>query len=81
MPQMRCRVRTYRRFVWVQEMHHSSVPHVEQSPKSNSIKALEAKLDKAVMKHNEASGIEQQYELILERLKVEKLGWNNQVTI
>lgn len=40
---------------------------------------LENKLDKAMIKYNEAMGIRRTYEQILERLKDERAGYDNRI--
>jgi len=45
----------------------------------HSIRALENKLDKAMIKYNEAQSIRKTYEQIVRRLKEERVGFDNQL--
>jgi len=54
---------------------HSS----EASPELRQIRVLENRLDKAMIKHNEAQSIRKTYEAIVKRLKEERVGFDNQL--
>jgi len=54
---------------------HSS----EASPEMRHIRVLENRLDKAMIKYNEAQSIRKTYEAILKRLKEERIGFDNQL--
>ena len=47
---------------------------------TRQIRSLESKLDKAMIKYNEAQSIRSTYEHILKRLKEERIGFDNQLT-
>ena len=49
------------------------------NPYMKKIKLLENKLDKAMIKYNEAMSIRRTYEQILTRLKEERAGYDNQI--
>ena len=51
----------------------------DNNPYTKRIKMLENKLDKAMIKYNEAMSIRRTYEQILNRLKEERSGYDNQV--
>lgn len=51
----------------------------DNNPYTKRIKMLENKLDKAMIKYNEAMSIKRTYEQILNRLKEERSGFDNQV--
>jgi chromosome segregation ATPase len=51
----------------------------DNNPYMRKIKLLENKLDKAMIKYNEAMSIRRTYEQILTRLKEEKAGYDNQI--
>ena len=51
----------------------------ENNPYYKRIKLLENKLDKAMIKYNEAMSIRRTYEQILTRLKEERAGYDNQI--
>lgn len=52
----------------------------DNNPYTRKIKMLENKLDKAMIKYNEAMSIKRTYEQILNRLKEERAGFDNQVS-
>lgn len=51
----------------------------DNNPYMKKIKMLENKLDKAMIKYNEAMSIRRTYEQILARLKEERAGYDNQI--
>ena len=51
----------------------------DNNPYTRRIKMLENKLDKAMIKYNEAMSIRRTYEQILDRLKEERAGYDNQI--
>lgn len=51
----------------------------DNNPYTRRIKMLENKLDKAMIKYNEAMSIRRTYEQILNRLKEERSGYDNQI--
>jgi len=51
----------------------------DDSPLTRQIRILENRLDKAMIKYNEAQSIKKTYEQILERLKEERIGFDNQL--
>ena len=51
----------------------------DNNPYVKRIKLLETKLDKAMIKYNEAMSIRRTYEQILTRLKEERAGYDNQI--
>jgi hypothetical protein len=54
---------------------HSS----EASPEMRQIRVVENRLDKAMIKYNEAMSIRKTYEAIVKRLKEERIGFDNQL--
>merc|ERR1719437_2290 len=56
------------------QMHQS-----ERSPEMRQIRVLENRLDKAMIKYNEAMSIRKTYEAIVKRLKEERIGFDNQL--
>merc|ERR1719356_269767 len=56
------------------QMHKS-----EASPQMRQIRVLENRLDKAMIKYNEAQSIRKTYEQIVKRLKEERIGFDNQL--
>ena len=59
----------------------SQRPHMEDNEYTRNIRSLENKLDKAMIKYNEAQSIRKTYEQIVRRLKEERVGFDNQVII
>jgi chromosome segregation ATPase len=58
----------------------SQRPHMEDNEHTRRIRALENKLDKAMIKFNEAQSIRKTYEQIVKRLKEERVGFDNQLS-
>lgn len=52
----------------------------DNNPYMRRIKMLENKLDKAMIKYNEAQSIRRTYEQILTRLREERAGYDNQIS-
>ena len=57
----------------------SKKPNEENSPLTQKIRILENRLDKAMIKYNEAQSIRRTYEQIVKRLKDERVGFDNQL--
>jgi len=55
-------------------------PTEEDTPLTRSIRVLENRLDKAMIKFNEAQSIRKTYEQIVGRLKEERVGFDNQLS-
>ena len=54
-------------------------PSDEDSPTTRHIRMLENRLDKALVKYNEAQSIRRTYEQIVKRLREERIGFDNQL--
>ncbi|KAF0693410.1 Aste57867_15630 [Aphanomyces stellatus] len=54
-------------------------PSMEDTPETRKIRMLENRLDKAMIKFNEAQSIRKTYEQIVKRLKEERIGFDNQL--
>ena len=54
-------------------------PNTEDTPLTRKIRQLENRLDKAMIKYNEAQSIRKTYEQIVKRLKEERVGFDNQL--
>jgi len=52
---------------------------VDESPLMRTIRILENRLDKVMIKYNEAQSIRKTYEQIVKRLKEERVGYDNQL--
>mmetsp|Transcript_6282 Transcript_6282/g.15054 ORF Transcript_6282/g.15054 Transcript_6282/m.15054 type:complete len:536 (+) Transcript_6282:95-1702(+) len=57
----------------------AKLPTTEASPEMRQIRVLENRLDKAMIKFNEAQSIRKTYEAIVKRLKEERIGFDNQL--
>merc|ERR1719440_2271343 len=57
----------------------ANLPKTEDSPQMRHIRVLENRLDKAMIKYNEAMSIRKTYEQIVKRLKEERGGFDNQL--
>lgn len=55
-------------------------PTAEDSPLTRKIRMLENRLDKAMIKYNEAQSIKKTYEQIVKRLTEERVGFDNQLS-
>ena len=51
----------------------------DDNPQMRTIRMLENRLDKAMIKYNEAMSIKKTYELIVKRLKDERVGYDSQL--
>lgn len=58
----------------------SQRPHMEDNEYTRRIRSLENKLDKAMIKFNEAQSLRRTYEQILRRLSEERVGFDNQLS-
>merc|ERR1719478_1703825 len=58
---------------------NAKLPSSENSPQVRQIRVLENRLDKAMIKYNEAQSIRKTYEQIVKRLKEERVGFDNQL--
>jgi len=54
-------------------------PNQEDSPLTRNIRMLENRLDKAMIKYNEAQSIKKTYEQIAKRLREERIGFDSQL--
>lgn len=55
-------------------------PAAEDTPMGRKIRMLENRLDKAMIKYNEAQSIRKTYEQIVKKLQEERVGFDNQLT-
>ena len=58
----------------------SKRPTQDNGPLTTKIRILENRLDKAMIKYNEAQSIKKTYEQIVKRLKEERIGFDNQLS-
>lgn len=52
----------------------------DDHPQMRTIRVMENRLDKAMIKYNEAMSIKKAYELIVKRLREERIGYDNQLS-
>ena len=57
----------------------ASLPSAEDNPIMKEIRELEARLNRAVTKYEDAQEVRRTYEQIVKRLKEERIGFNNQL--
>eukprot|EP00949_MAST-11_sp_MAST-11-sp1_P001870 g1870.t1 len=57
----------------------ATAPSEENNPTTRKIRMLENRLDKAMIKYNEAQSIRKTYEQIVKRLQEERVGFDNQL--
>merc|ERR1719230_893302 len=57
----------------------AKLPKTEDSPQMRHIRVLENRLDKAMIKYNEAQSIRKTYEQIVKRLRDERVGFDTQL--
>ncbi len=53
--------------------------HIEESPLMKNIRLLENRLDKVMIKYNEAQSVQQTYQEVVSRLKEERIGYDTQL--
>jgi len=64
----------------IQEMQvNANQQSTDSTPEMRQIRVLENRLDKAMIKYNEAQSIRKTYEQIVKRLKEERVGFDNQL--
>eukprot|EP00943_MAST-04B_sp_MAST-4B-sp1_P003406 g3406.t1 len=59
--------------------HQGAQPLEDDNPTTRRIRMLENRLDKAMIKYNEAQSIKKTYEQIVKRLREERVGFDNQL--
>merc|ERR1719409_264906 len=57
----------------------ASIPSADDNPIMKEIRELEARLQRAVTKYEDAQEVRRTYEQIVKRLKEERIGFNNQL--
>jgi serine kinase of HPr protein (carbohydrate metabolism regulator) len=63
----------------LREVEDNKTGYVEESPLVKNMRILENRLDKVMIKYNEAQSIKKTYEQIVKRLKEERVGYDNQL--
>lgn len=63
----------------MKEVEESKLGYIEENPMMKTIRVLENRLDKVMIKYNEAQSIQQTYEEVVKRLKEERVGYDSQL--
>jgi ribosomal protein S4 len=63
----------------LKEVEDSKLGYIEENPMMRTIRVLENRLDKVMIKYNEAQSIQQTYEQVVKRLKEERVGYDSQL--
>ena len=63
----------------LKEVEENKLGYIEESPLMKSIRVLENRLDKVMIKYNEAQSIQKTYEQVVKRLKEERVGYDSQL--
>lgn len=63
----------------LKEVEDSKLGYIEENPMMRTIRVLENRLDKVMIKYNEAQSVQQTYEQVVKRLKEERVGYDSQL--
>lgn len=63
----------------LKEVEESKLGYIEENPMMRTIRVLENRLDKVMIKYNEAQSVQQTYEQVVKRLKEERVGYDSQL--
>jgi len=63
----------------MKEVEDNKLGYIEENPMMRTIRLLENRLDKVMIKFNEAQSIQQTYEQVVKRLKEERVGYDSQL--
>ena len=63
----------------LKEVEDNKLGYIEENPMMRTIRLLENRLDKVMIKYNEAQSIQQTYEQVVKRLKEERVGYDSQL--
>lgn len=64
----------------LKDVDSNKISYIEESPLMREIRILEGRLDKVMIKYNEANSLRETYEQVVKRLKEERVGYDNQIT-
>lgn len=65
----------------LKEVEENKLGFIEENPLMRNIRVLENRLDKVMIKYNEAQSIQKTYEEVVKRLREERVGYDNQLSI
>lgn len=63
----------------LKEVEDNKLGYIEENPMMKTIRLLENRLDKVMIKYNEAQSIQQTYDTVVKRLKEERVGYDSQL--
>lgn len=63
----------------LKEVEDNKLGYIEENPMMRTIRVLENRLDKVMIKYNEAQSIQQTYDQVVKRLKEERVGYDSQL--
>lgn len=63
----------------MKEVEDNKLGYIQENPMMRTIRLLENRLDKVMIKFNEAQSIQQTYEQVVKRLKEERVGYDSQL--
>ena len=63
----------------LKEVQDNKLGYIEENPMMRTIRILENRLDKVMIKYNEAQSIQQTYEQVVKRLKEQRVGYDSQL--
>lgn len=63
----------------LKEVEDNKLGYIDESPLMRNIRVLENRLDKVMIKYNEAQSIQQTYDQVVRRLKEERVGYDSQL--
>lgn len=63
----------------LKEVEDNKLGYIEENPMMKTIRLLENRLDKVMIKYNEAQSIQQTYDQVVRRLKEERVGYDSQL--
>lgn len=65
----------------LKEVEENKLGYIEENPLMRNIRVLENRLDKVMIKYNEAQSVQKTYEEVLKRLREERVGYDSQLAI
>jgi DNA helicase IV len=65
----------------LKEVEENKLGYIEENPLMRNVRVLENRLDKVMIKYNEAQSVQKTYEEVLKRLREERVGYDSQLAI
>lgn len=63
----------------LKEVEDNKLSYIDENPMMRTIRLLENRLDKVMIKYNEAQSIHHTYEEVVKRLNEERVGYDSQL--